>query len=57
VKQLQLAEIQDVGKHFIGKTIRVSGRINRNHYSGDEPPIAPHYDLVIENVSQLETMN
>jgi hypothetical protein len=47
--------IQDVGKHFMGKTIRVSGRINQQNYSGDDPPIAPHYDLVIEEISQFET--
>ena len=57
VKQLNMVGIQDVGKHFIGKTIRVSGRINQHNYSGDEPPIEPHYDLVIEDVSQFETVD
>lgn len=57
VKQLQVVGIQDVGKHFMGKTIRVSGRINQHNYSGDDPPIEPHYDLVIEDVSQLETVD
>jgi hypothetical protein len=55
-KQLQVVGIQDVGKHLMGKTIRVSGRINQHHYSGDDPPIEPHYDLVIENVNQLEVV-
>ena len=57
VKQLQVVGIQDVGKHFMGKTIRVSGRINQHNYSGDDPPIEPHYDLVIEDVSQFETVD
>jgi hypothetical protein len=57
VKQLNRIGIQDVGKHFAGKTIRVSGPINQQNYSGDEPPIAPHYDLVIEDVSQFETVD
>jgi hypothetical protein len=57
VKQLQVVGIQDVGKHLMGKTIRVSGRINQHNYSGDDPPIEPHYDLVIEDMSQLETVN
>jgi RNA polymerase sigma factor (sigma-70 family) len=56
VKQLQLVGIKDVGKHFMGKTIRISGRINQHHYSGDDPPIEPHYDLIIEDVSQIETV-
>ncbi len=57
VKQLQMVGIQDVGKHFMGKTIRVSGRINQHNYSGDDPPIEPHYDLVLEDVSQFETVD
>jgi RNA polymerase sigma factor (sigma-70 family) len=57
VKQLQEVGIQDVGKHFMEKTIRVSGRINQHNYSGDDPPIEPHYDLVIEDVSQIETVD
>jgi hypothetical protein len=51
-KQLNGIGIQDVGKHFMGKTIRVSGRINQHNYSGDDPPVETHYDLVIEDVSQ-----
>jgi hypothetical protein len=57
VKQLNGVGIQDVGKHFMGRTIRVSGRINQHNYSGDDPPIEPHYDLVIEDVSQFETVD
>ncbi len=57
LKQLQGIGVQDVGKHFIGKTIRVSGQIKQHTYSGDDPPIEPHYDLVIENVSQLEVVD
>jgi hypothetical protein len=57
VKQLNAVGIQYVSKHFMGKTIRVSGRINQQNYSGDDPPIAPHYNLVIEEVSQFETVN
>jgi hypothetical protein len=57
VKQLQMVGIQDVGKHFLGKTIRVSGRINQHNYSGDEPPIETHYDLVLDDMSQFETVD
>jgi RNA polymerase sigma factor (sigma-70 family) len=57
VKQLQVVGIQDVGKHFVGRTIRISGRIRQHNYSGDEPPIETHYDLVIEDVSQFETVD
>jgi RNA polymerase sigma factor (sigma-70 family) len=57
VKQLNRVGIQDVDKHFMGKTIRISGRINQHNYSGDDPWIEPHYDLVIEDVSQFETVD
>ncbi|HEV3440792.1 MAG TPA: sigma-70 family RNA polymerase sigma factor [Gemmata sp.] len=57
VKQLIAVGIQDVGKHFMGKTIRVSGRINQHNYSGDDPPIEPHYDLVIEDIGQFEAVD
>jgi len=45
-----------IGEDIV-KTIRVSGRINQHDYCGDDPPIEPHYDLVIENVSQLEVVD
>jgi hypothetical protein len=57
VKQLNGVGIRDVGKHFVGRTIRISGRIRQQNYSGDEPPIETHYDLVIEDVSQFETVD
>jgi RNA polymerase sigma factor (sigma-70 family) len=57
VKQLIAVGIQDVSKHFMGKTIRVSGRINQHNYSGDDPPIEPHYDLVIEDIGQFEAVD
>jgi hypothetical protein len=57
VKQLQVVGIQDVGKHFVGRTIRISGQIRQHNYSGDEPPIETHYDLVIEDLSQLEKVD
>jgi RNA polymerase sigma factor (sigma-70 family) len=57
VKQLNRVGIQDVGKHFAGKTIRVSGQVRQHNYSGDDPPIETHYDLVVEDVSQFETVD
>jgi hypothetical protein len=48
VDQMKRLGIKDVGKHFEGKTVRVSGRIRQHNYSGDDPPVTPHYDLVIE---------
>jgi RNA polymerase sigma factor (sigma-70 family) len=48
VDQMKRIGIKDVGKHFEGKTVRVSGRIRQHNYSGDDPPVTPHYDLVIE---------
>jgi|GEM_PF-1875446 len=56
VGQLKRIGIKDVGKHFEGKTVRVSGRIHQHNYSGDDPPVVPHYDLVIEDVSQIEAV-
>ena len=38
VKQLQVVGIQDVGKHFMGRTIRVSGRINQHKLPLALPP-------------------
>ena len=57
VDQLKRVGIKDVGGHFNGKTIRISGRIRQHVYSGDDPPIEPHYDLVIEDVSQFEAVD
>ena len=56
-KQLDRIGIQDVGKHFVGKTIRISGQVRQQNYSGDEPPIGTHYDLVIDDVSQFEAVD
>jgi RNA polymerase sigma factor (sigma-70 family) len=57
VEQLKRIGIKEVGKHFDGKTIRISGQIRQHNYSGDDPPVAPHYDLVIEDVSQFEAVD
>ena len=56
VEQLKRIGINDVGKHLDGKTIRISGRIRQHNYSGDDPPVAPHYHLVIEDLSQIEAV-
>lgn len=56
VDQLKRIGITDVGKHFDGKTIRASGRINQHRYVSDDPPEEPHYDLVIEDVRQFEAV-
>ncbi len=56
VDQLKRIGITDVDKHFDGKTIRACGRINQHRYWSDDPPEEPHYDLVIEDVSQIEAV-
>jgi RNA polymerase sigma factor (sigma-70 family) len=56
VDQLRRIGVKDVGKHFDGKTIRITGRIRQHNYSGDDPPVGPHYHLVIEDVSQIEAV-
>jgi hypothetical protein len=54
IKQLNKAGIDDLEKHFKGKTVRVSGPISRHDYSGFGTP--PEVVIVIDDMSQLEVV-
>jgi hypothetical protein len=55
IKQLNRDGIQDVDKHFGGKTVRVTGRISRADYDGYGTPL--EVEIVIDDLSQLEVVN
>ena len=54
IKQLNKAGINDIEKHFKGKTVRVTGPISRHDYRGFGTP--PEVEIVIDDLSQLEVV-
>ena len=54
IKQLSKAGINDMEKHFKGKTVRVTGPISRHDYRGRGT--APEVEIVIDDLSQLEVV-
>jgi hypothetical protein len=53
-KQLNKAGIDDIEKHFNGKTVRVTGPVSRRDYRGYGTP--PEVEIVIDDLSQLEVV-
>lgn len=54
IKQLNKAGVDDLEKHFNGRTIRGTGPISRSDYSGYGTP--PEVEIVIDDLSQLEVV-
>lgn len=54
IKQLNKAGINDLEKHFIGKTVRVSGLLARRDYDGEGS--IPEVEVVLDDLSQLEVV-
>jgi len=54
IKQLNKAGIHDLEKHFKGKTVRVTGPISRQYYSGYGVP--SEVEIVIDDRSQFEVV-
>jgi hypothetical protein len=54
ITQLNKAGVNDIEKHFNGKTVRVTGPISRNDYRGYGTP--PEVEVVIDDLSQLDVM-
>jgi RNA polymerase sigma factor (sigma-70 family) len=55
-KQLDRLGIHDVGKHFMEKTIRVTGPILSRSYTS-ESMTGRHYELVVDDISQFEAVD
>jgi hypothetical protein len=55
IKQFNGAGVQDIEKHFKGKTVRVTGRIKRIHYDGYGTPV--EVEVVIDDLSRIEVVN
>jgi RNA polymerase sigma factor (sigma-70 family) len=55
-KQLDRLGIHDVGKHFMEKTIRVTGRISIGSYTS-ESMTGRHYELIVDDISQFEAVD
>lgn len=54
VEQLNKDGVHDFGRYFSGKTIRVAGRVEKRHYVSSDPLAQPKYDLIVDDLSQLE---
>ncbi len=55
IGQLNKAGINDMEKHFKGKTIRVAGTISRREYDGLGTP--SEVEIVVDELSQLEVVD
>jgi hypothetical protein len=56
-QQLHRLGIRDAAKGLEGKVVRVTGRVSSYLPSADDPPSGRQYDLVLEDVSQLELVD
>lgn len=54
IKQFTKVGIEDIEKHFSGKTVRVTGRTSRQDYRGRGTPL--EVEIVIDDVRQLEVV-
>ena len=54
IKQLNKAGINDLEKHFKGKTVRVTGPISIGHYDGFGTP--PEVEIMIDDLNQFEVV-
>ena len=54
IKQLKRVDIQDIEKHFRGKTVRVTGQTSRLVYDGFGTP--SEVEIVIDDLSQIEVV-
>lgn len=55
IKQFNRAGVQDIEKHFTGKTIRVTGRTKKIDYRGYRTPL--EVEIVIDDLSRIEVAN
>ena len=55
-QQLKRLGVDDAGKHFNGKVIRATGRISSYLPITDDPVSERQYELVIDDVSQIESV-
>jgi hypothetical protein len=56
-QQLKRLGINDVGNHFEGNVVRVTGRVSSYLPFTDDPVGARQFDLVIDDVSQIENVD
>jgi RNA polymerase sigma factor (sigma-70 family) len=55
-KQLDRLGIHDISKHFMEKTIRMTGRISIGFYTS-EYMTGRHYELIVDDINQFETVD
>ena len=55
IKQFNKSGVQDMEKHFAGKTVRVTGRTKKISYRGYGTPM--EVEIVIDELSRIEVVN
>jgi hypothetical protein len=54
-RQLNKLGIEDISKHFMGKTVRATGQITRQWYTSPMMT-GEHTELIIDDVSNIEVV-